>query len=125
MRTHKPLGRWPQLSRRQGWWVALGMVVLTIAWLTLGSLLFVEWQAGEQLAVAEQVRHVCEGLTYPSRPDCAADWAEAQARIAGALPSFRREAVEAALLVAILFWIMVATLIAITHWIVTGQFPSA
>ena len=125
MRTHKPLGRWPRLSRRQGWAVALGIVVLTIGWLMLGSHWFVAWQASEQLAVAEQVRHMCEGLTYPSRPDCAAEWADAQARIAGALSSFRREAVEAALLVAILFWIMVATLIAVAHWIVTGQFPSA
>ena len=125
MRTHKPLGRWPRLSRRQGWWICAGMILLSLLWLAMGSLWFVEWQAAERLAVAQQVREVCEGLTYPARPDCASEWAQAQARIEADRPAFWNEAIETSLLAGIIFWVLVAGIIAIAHWIVTGEFPSA
>ena len=125
VRTHKPLGRWPRLSRRRGWQIGAAMVLLTIAWLTLGTWWFVSWQQSEALAVASRVHDVCQILALPDPPGCAAEWQQAQARIAAERPIFLREAIEVALLVTIIFWVLVAGLIAIAHWIVTGKAPSA
>ncbi len=124
VRTHKPLGRWPRLSRRQGWRIGVAMVGLTLLWMVAGPLGFVEWQASEARGVAQIVRDSCERLSQSGPAACAAEWAEAQARIEAQRPDYWREAIEVALLVAIVFWILVAGFITIAHWIVTGDKPN-
>ena len=124
-RTHRPLGRRPRLSRRRGWQIAAAMVLLTGLWLGLGTLWFVAWQQSEALAVASRVHDVCQILALPDPPGCAAEWQQAQARIAAERPQHLRAAVEAASLVAIIFWLLVAGLVAIAHWIVSGEAPRA
>lgn len=94
MRTHKPIGNWPYVSRRVFLRRAAAALIATLIAVPFVTLGFAFWAAS---------------------PPPAGN--------GGALTDHLGEAFRAALIAAAAFWAVAGALFGIVRWIVTGQSP--